>query len=220
MSKEFDEKKFLRKYLDAHPEFEPKPGYITKEGLISFAKWLIEEGYCKLGRTISNAMIQLVLSYLHSRKLFERTGSKHGNRPLYRINWDPLSKSKEEFLTIASEIEELITKEGIVGRKWFWVPRKAIERKAKQLGISSRKLVSVGVSSGLFKRHWRKGKIQAVYIWDMEDVWTKRKKDWISYHALRNTLKEQGYSLKDPFVAGLLKRLRRKLVYPVPICTE
>jgi hypothetical protein len=86
MGRVFDERKYLQAFLEASPEFQPIPGYITKEGLISFARWLIEHGYCKLGKEADDATIQVVLLYLHSKKLFEQSGRKPGDRSLYRIN--------------------------------------------------------------------------------------------------------------------------------------
>ena len=214
MGRTFDERKYLREYLEIHPEYQPRPGYITKEGLISFAGWLIEQGYCKLGKQTDAATIQVVLSYLHSeRKLFGRSGRKIEGQPLYTINWEKEDKDQYEFVRLAAEIEDLIRKEAEFGRNWRWLPRKAIEQKAKKLGIPARKLISVGIKAGLFKNAWWKKRIQAVDTGEVENIWTRYKQNLESYRALKDTLKEQGYSLRDPEWAGLLKRLRKRLVY-------
>jgi len=215
MGRTFDERKYLREYLEIHPEYQPRPGYITKEGLISFAGWLIEQGYCKLGKQTDAATIQVVLSYLHSeRKLFGRSGRKIEGQPLYTINWEKEKKDQYEFVRLAAEIEDLISKKAERGRNWKWLPRKVIEQKAKELGIPVRKLISVGIEARLFKNVWWKKRIQAVDVGEVGRIWTRYKQNLESYRALKNTLKEQGYSLRDPEWAGHLKRLRKKLESP------
>jgi len=220
MGRVFFERRYLETFLEMHPEYQPKPGYITREGLVSFAKWLIEEGYCKLGRKADEATIHVVLLYLRSKKLFERSGRGWGDQALYKINQE--EKDPYEFVCLAAEIEDLINEEAEYSdtpRKWAWVPRDAVERKAKELGISLRKLVSIGVDAGLFKNRWVKKRIQAVKVWEIGKVWTKEKHRLEEYRSLKSILKEQGYSLRDPDVAWMLKRLRKRSVSPNPTFT-
>jgi hypothetical protein len=219
MGRVFLEKRYLETFLEMHPEFQPKPGYITREGLVSFAKWLIQEGYCKLGIKADEATIHVVLLYLRSKKLFERSGRRWGDQALYKITQE--KEDPYDFVCLAAEIEDLINEEAEYrpGRKWAWIPRTAVERKAKELGISLRKLVSIGVDAGLFKNCWVKKRIQAVKVWEIGKVWTEEKHRLEEYRSLKSILKEQGYSLKDPDVAWLLKSLRRKSVSPNPTFT-
>jgi len=214
MGRAFDERKYLREYLEIHPEYQPKPGYITREGLVSFAKWLIEEGYCKLGRKADEATIHVVLLYLRSKKLFERSGRGWGDQALYKINQE--KEDPYEFVRLAAEIEELIHQKAEVvirSRHWTWISRKDIEQKAKELGVPASKLISVGKEAGLLRNWWGNKRIQAVKVWRIGKVWTKEKHRLEEYRSLKNTLKEHGYSLRDPEWAGLLKRLRKKLAY-------
>jgi len=221
MGRAFLERRYLETFLEMHPEFQPKPGYITREGLVSFARWLIEEGYCKLGREAEEPTIHVVLLYLRSKKLFERSGRGWGDQALYKINQE--EKNPYEFVCLAAEIENLISEEAEYSetpRKWAWVPRDAVERKAKELGISLRKLVSIGVDAGLFKNWWVKKRIQAVKVWEIGKPWTKEKHRLEEYRSLKSILKEHGYSLKDPDVAWILKRLRKRSVSPNPTYIE
>jgi len=215
MGRAFLERRYLETFLEMHPEFQPKPGYITREGLVSFARWLIEEGYCKLGREAEEPTIHVVLLYLRSKKLFERSGRGWGDQALYKINQE--EKNPYEFVCLAAEIENLISEEAEYSetpRKWAWVPRDAVERKAKELGISLRKLVSIGVDAGLFKNWWVKKRIQAVKVWEIGKPWTKEKHRLEEYRSLKSILKEHGYSLKDPDVACALRALRKRSVSP------
>jgi hypothetical protein len=220
MGRTFDERKYLREYLEMHPEYQPKPGYITREGLVSFARWLIEEGYCKLGREADTAVIQVVLLYLHSKKLFERCGRRTGEHTMYKINWE--KEDICEFVRLAAEIEELILQKAeiaITPRRWAWIAGKDIEQKAKELGVPASKLISVGKEAGLLRNWWGNKRIQAVKVWEKGKIWTQKKHYLEEYRSLKSILKEQGYSLKDPDVAWLLKRLRKRSVSPNPTFT-
>jgi len=214
MGRTFDERKYLKAYLDMHPEFQPKNGYVTREGLISFARWLIEEGYCKLGREADTATIHVVLLYLHSKGLFERCGRRTGEHTMYKINWE--KEDLYEFVRLAAEIEELIHQKAeiaVTPRRWAWIAGKDIEQKAKELGVPASKLISVGKEAGLLRNWWGNKRIQAVKVWREGKIWTRKKHYLEEYRSLKSILKEQGYSLRDPEWAGLLKRLRKRLVY-------
>jgi len=211
MGRTFDERKYLKAFLEMHPEFQPKPGYITREGLVSFARWLIEEGYCKLGREADEPTIHVVLLYLRSKKLFERSGRGWGDQALYKINQE--EKDPYEFVCLAAEIEDLIHQKAeitIRPRRWAWISGKDIEQKAKELGVPASKLISVGKEAGLLRNWWGNKRIQAVKVWEIGKPWTKEKHRLEEYRSLKSILKEQGYSLRDPDVAWLLKSLRKK----------
>jgi hypothetical protein len=76
MGRVFLERRYLEAFLEMHPEYQPKPGYITREGLVSFARWLIEQGYCKLGRKADEATI-----HVRKPKTFPSVETKPSPKP-------------------------------------------------------------------------------------------------------------------------------------------